>query len=53
MAALEDMSIAAWLGNQDHYPREDIVALLQSGSNFTFTVKTVLYFLILGVIQKD
>jgi hypothetical protein len=49
MAALQDMSIAGWLGSQDHYKREDLVALLQSGSNFEFTVKTVLYLLTLGV----
>ena len=38
MAALEDMSIAAWFGEQNNFNRADIVHLLQSGSNHWFTV---------------
>ena len=38
MAALEDMSIAAWFGIQKNFNRGDIVHLLQSGSNQWFTV---------------
>ena len=46
MAALQDMCIAGWLGSQKNFNREDLVHLLQSGSNCLFKV-------MLGLFYKD